>query len=77
MSNQIKSEYFRRVDETDDAIFYSQPRLVKHIDDHACDALTNYLRKVLPAESDLLDLMSSCVSSRASRSCGRLPKNVE
>lgn len=62
MSSPIKAEDFQRIDETDDAIFYNQPRLVKHIDDPACVALTNYLRKVLPTDSDLLDLMSSCVS---------------
>ncbi|MBM86504.1 MAG: methyltransferase type 11 [Rhodospirillaceae bacterium] len=62
MFNQMKAEYFHRIDETDDAIFYGQPRLVKHIDDSACVALTNYFRMVLPADSDLLDLMSSCFS---------------
>ena len=62
MSSQIKAENFRRIDETDDAIFYSQPRLVKHLDAPACVALTNYFRRVLPTDSDLLDLMSSCVS---------------
>ena len=50
------------MDETDDKIFYEQPRLVTHIDEPACDALSSYFRKHLPSTGDLLDLMSSCVS---------------
>ena len=55
-------EHFRRVDEADDAIFYSEPRLVKHIDEPACEALTEYLREMLPPNGEILDLMSSCAS---------------
>lgn len=61
-TQQIKPDNFLRTDETDDQIFYKQPRLVAHIDDPACAALNDYFREHLPADSDLLDLMSSCVS---------------
>ena len=59
---ELLPEHLRRVDESDDAIFYSEPRLVKHIDPSACNALTDYFRVVLPTHGDILDLMSSCVS---------------
>ena len=62
MMFELLPEYFRRVDETDDAVFYSQPRIVKHIDEPACTALTEYFRKMLPPNGEILDLMSSCVS---------------
>ena len=62
MMLELLPEHFRRVDETDDAVFYSQPRIVKHIDEPACTALTEYCRKMLPSNGEILDLMSSCVS---------------
>jgi len=55
-------EHFQRVDETDDAIFYAPPRIVRHIDDEACEALARYYEATLAPGADLLDLMSSCVS---------------
>lgn len=60
--------YFRRYDESDDADFYGQPRLVNHIDDRAIRATTELYRDYLPANSAILDLMSSWVS--------HLPKDV-
>ena len=59
---QLQPEHFLRTDESDDGLFYEQPRLVTHIDDPACAALNDYFREHLPADGDLLDLMSSCVS---------------
>lgn len=53
---------FQRYDETDDASFYVQPRLVNHIDDNAIAAATELFRTYLPANGVLLDLMSSWVS---------------
>ncbi len=50
---------FRRYDETDDAEFYRQPRLVVHIDDQAIAATTQLFREYLPADGRILDLMSS------------------
>ena len=52
-------EYFRRDDERPDALFYSEPRLVVHIDDHVIRAIGEYLSDVLPSEAVILDLMSS------------------
>ena len=50
---------FERYDETDDANFYTQPRLVVHIDDKAIAATTQLFRDYLPANGTILDLMSS------------------
>ena len=52
-------EYFRRDDERPDALFYSEPRLVVHIDDHAIRAIGQYLLETLPSGAVILDLMSS------------------
>ena len=54
--------HFRRVDESVDAHFYQQPRLVTHIDDAAIGALRDHYAKFLPRQGRLLDLMSSWVS---------------
>ncbi|CAM9119308.1 unnamed protein product [Laminaria digitata] len=53
---------FNRMDETSDGDFYSQPRLVYHIDDAAVKALTKYYSKALPKGADVLDICSSWVS---------------
>lgn len=53
---------FDRLDDEDDALFYEEPRLVYHIDDHAVAALTGLYRAVLPPGGVMLDLMSSWVS---------------
>jgi len=50
---------FRRLDEGDDAAFYSFPRLVVHIDDGAIVALTGLHGALLPARGRVLDLMAS------------------
>ena len=51
--------FFRRVDETEDRLFYSAPRLVAHIDDRAIAAIGRYLSETLPERGSILDLMSS------------------
>ncbi len=53
------SEYFERMDDSGDNQFYSVPRLVVHIDDAAIAATTALFRDYVPADSDVLDLMSS------------------
>ncbi|CAM9348257.1 unnamed protein product [Chrysoparadoxa australica] len=53
---------FRRQDESNDAQFYDQPRLVYHIDDGAVNALTNYYARAFPKGADVLDICSSWVS---------------
>jgi SAM-dependent methyltransferase len=58
----LGSAHFQRIDETDDALFYQVPRMVTHIDEPACRALSDFYRENLPAGGDLIDLMSSCVS---------------
>jgi SAM-dependent methyltransferase len=50
---------FRRLDEEDDAAFYSFPRLVVHIDDGAIAALSAIYARLLPPRGRVLDLMSS------------------
>ncbi len=57
------------MDESSDADFYTEPRLVTHIDDATIAALTGLYREVLPAGGVILDLMSSWVS--------HLPPDVE
>ncbi len=51
--------YFERYDEAADTLFYQQPRLVIHVDEHASEALSEWLGKTLPAKGDILDLMSA------------------
>ena len=59
---KLMPHLYRREDETDDEMFYAVPRLVTHIDDEACAALTSYYKKMLVPGTSVLDLMSSCVS---------------
>ncbi|WP_375436487.1 class I SAM-dependent methyltransferase [uncultured Hymenobacter sp.] len=61
-SFSFPQDAFRRFDETPDAEFYQQPRFVTHIDDAAIAAVTQLYREYFPANSTLLDLMSSWVS---------------
>ena len=53
---------YRRNDESDDEMFYSIPRLVTHIDQGACWALSEFYGNTLEPGARVLDLMSSCVS---------------
>jgi hypothetical protein len=53
---------FAKEDGGDDLDFYSQARLVTHLDDDAIAALTTFYRERLPRGGVLLDLMSSWVS---------------
>lgn len=55
----FREEYFRRDDERPDVLFYAEPRLVVHIDDHAIRAIGGYLSEELPSGGVILDLMSS------------------
>jgi SAM-dependent methyltransferase len=52
-------EHFERVDEEDDAVFYTQPRLVVHIDEQAVEAAGQIYASLLPPGGEFLDLMSS------------------
>lgn len=50
---------FARFDETPDAVFYSSPRIVRHIDPPAVAALTAYYKGLLPDTADVLDVCAS------------------
>lgn len=58
----LRAEHFRRVDETDDSLFYREARLVTHIDDAAIAAVSRFYGQLIPAGSKVLDLMTSWVS---------------
>ena len=57
--NHYPPELFRRQDESDDRLFYAEPRLVVHIDYEAIGAISAYFRDALPPGGVILDLMSS------------------
>lgn len=56
------SHAFRRADESDDALFYRQPRFVAHIEPTTIAAVTQLYRETLPPGGAILDLMSSWIS---------------
>lgn len=56
---QFPADYFRKQDESNDDLFYLQPRKVVHIDDSAIRTLTGQLAALLPENGAILDLMSS------------------
>ena len=62
MENPLPTEYFARIDETDDVLFYVEPRIVTHIDDNAIVAIKAFFDQVLPKDAIILDLMSSAFS---------------
>lgn len=59
MAQPLPEEFFRRVDESDDALFYSFPRFVVHIDEWAIATIGEIFEQRLPRNAALLDLMSS------------------
>jgi SAM-dependent methyltransferase len=59
MPQAMPPEFFRRIDESDDAAFYGFPRFVVHIDDWAIKTIGEIFDQWLPPDSVLLDLMSS------------------
>ena len=52
-------EHFQRQDERDDALYYTAPRLMTHIDDAAIDAVRALYAELLPEDGVILDMMSS------------------
>jgi SAM-dependent methyltransferase len=58
----LRPEHFQREDESEDALFYREARLVTHIDDAAIAAVTKFYGQLIPAGSLVLDLMTSWVS---------------
>ena len=53
---------FDKADPAPDTVFYSQPRLVAHIDEAAIATVTGVYRRVLPPGGAVLDLMGSWIS---------------
>lgn len=58
-----------KLDESDDALFYSAPRFVTHVDEPFIQQLTDLYRERLQPQTRILDLMSSWVS--------HLPEEIE
>lgn len=50
---------FKREDDTEDSIFYSQPRITTHIDAKCHENLVKLYEEILPKKGKILDLMSS------------------
>ena len=48
-----------RMDERDDAVFYSTSRMLQHLDAHALATVNALYRRLLPIDADVLDLMAS------------------
>lgn len=61
-SFSLTPTHFARIDETDDSLFYSVPRIVTHIDDNGIKAIQAFLNLYLPKHAAILDLMSSAFS---------------
>jgi hypothetical protein len=62
MQDRFPPNSFAREDESDDADFYVEARLVTHIDDYAIAAVGEAYRRFLPPNGEYLDLMSSWIS---------------
>lgn len=48
-----------RMDEREDPVFYTNPRLVQHLDARALETVNALYRRLIPAQADVLDLMAS------------------
>ena len=59
MESPYPQDSFGKDDETDDELFYVEPRLVVHVDDNAINSIQSYYSKVFPENAIVLDLMSS------------------
>jgi SAM-dependent methyltransferase len=59
MPTRLRPEFFRRLDDSDDELFYLTPRLVVHIDDAAIRTVGEIYLSRLPRGGAILDLMSS------------------
>jgi SAM-dependent methyltransferase len=59
MTTKLDQRFFRRMDESDDELFYSAPRMVVHIDDGAIREVGEIFLGRLPKNAAILDLMSS------------------
>ena len=48
-----------RMDERGDAVFYTSPRMVQHLDARALETVNALYQRLIPAPADVLDLMAS------------------
>jgi SAM-dependent methyltransferase len=55
----LPPELRRRIDESDDELFYEYPRFVVHIDEQAISDVGDIYERLLPRHGEILDLMSS------------------
>jgi len=53
---------FARINDEPDSIFYSNPRMVTHIDDTAIQTVKDIYQRLLKSDTEILDLMSSWTS---------------
>ena len=59
---QLRPNQRTKLDDTDDTLFYSVPRLVTHVDEGFIDQLTQLYRDRLKPNTRIFDMMSSWVS---------------
>ena len=59
MASPYPPDSFKKDDESDDNLFYIEPRLVVHVDDNAISSIQSYYSEVIPTNATILDLMSS------------------
>lgn len=59
MDFPFTAEMFRRIDESNDALFYAFPRKVVHLDEPAIAAVGRFIAATFAPQGVLLDLMSS------------------
>jgi SAM-dependent methyltransferase len=59
MAEAPKPDFFRRIDDSDDELFYQHPRFVVHIDDGAVAKVGEIYCDLLPVGGTILDLLSS------------------
>ena len=59
MASDFKPEFFRRLDDSEDELFYQLPRFLTHIDDGAIAKVGAIYAQLLPQGGAILDLMSS------------------
>jgi Methyltransferase domain len=58
----LRPDQRTKLDDTDDSLFYSEPRFVTHVDEGFIQQLTDLYRDRLQPGTRILDLMSSWVS---------------
>jgi len=59
---QLRPHQRTKLDDSDDTLFYSMPRLVTHVDEGFIDRLTQLYRDRLQPNTRIFDMMSSWVS---------------